>query len=109
MTYKDEDDNINYHGHTFMALGNFILNNDWVLDSGACCSITKDRDLFVEYTPLPKPIIFSAASGDPLIAYGIDTVRIRMEYMDVDIKKVYYIPTVITNLLYTKELFVAGY
>ena len=109
MTYKDEDDDVNYHGHTFMASGSSIPDDDWVLDSGACRSMTKDRDLFVEYTPLPKPITFSAASGDPLIAYGIGTVRICMEYMDVDIKKVYYISTVVANLLCAKKLFAASY
>jgi hypothetical protein len=111
MTYLDLEDDVNYHGHTFMALdiSNPIPDDDWVLDSGACRSMTKDRELFVEYTPLPKPITFSAASGDPLIAYGIGTVRIRMEYMDVDIKKIYYIPTVVTNLLCAKELFAADY
>ena len=109
MIYKDENDDINYHNHIFMISGNFILNNDWILDSDVYCLITKDHNFFVKYTSLSKLITFSAASGDSLIAYRIGTIHIHMEYMDVDIKKVYYIPTMIANLLCIKELFAAGY
>ena len=109
MIYKDEDDNINYHGHIFMISDSFISNNNWILDSDVCCSITKDHDLFIEYIPLSKLITFSAASENPLIIYEIGMVHICMEYMNINIKKIYYIPTMIVNLLCVKELFTVNY
>ena len=109
MTYKDEDNDINYHDHTFMASGSSILDDNWILDSNVCCSIIKDHDLFIEYISLSKLITFSAASGDLLIIYKISMVRICMEYMNIDIKKIYYILTIIINLLCAKELFIASY
>ena len=109
IIYKNENNNINYHGHIFITSGSFILDNDWILDSDTYCLIIKNHDFFVKYISFFKLITFSVASRDPLIIYKIGTVCIRIKYMNVNIKKIYYISTIIINLLYVKELFAANY
>ena len=82
-----------------MVLGSFILNDNWIFNNNIYYLMIKDHDLFIKYISLFKLITFLAASGNPLIIYKIGMVRICMKYMDINIKKIYYISIIIVNLL----------
>ena len=109
VTYLDQNNEV-YQGHTMMAGGKTLpSDSDWVWDSGACESMTKDKTCFTDYTPLPKPVKYSGAAGDTLTAYGIGTVRIPMEYMDIFVKGVLYVPNVVANIVSTYGAALCGY
>jgi len=108
--FLDNDDEVNYQGHTFMVKSSKPLDdNDWVYDTGAQRSMAKTMESFVEYHPLSRPRMFNAANGGPLTAHGIGTVRIRMQYMDVFVRGVYYVPDVVANLVSAHGMGLSGY
>jgi len=108
--YIDNDDEVNYLGHTFMAKSSEPLAiDDWVYDTGAQRSMAKTMESFIEYHPLSRPRMFNAANGGPLTALGIGTVRIRMQYMDVFVRGVYYVPNVVGNLVSAHGMGLSGY
>lgn len=48
-----------------------LANNDWIFDTGACDSVAKSKDAFIDLTMFNAPQSIAAANGTPFVAHGI--------------------------------------
>jgi len=106
----DDDDDTGFLGRTYMAKNNSpISDDDWVFDTGAARSMTMDKEKLTDYHSLITPKNFEAADGGSLVAHGYGTACICMEHMDVYVERVFYVPTVTTNLISAYGMSRSGY
>lgn len=99
-----------------LELNNTILDDSWLIDSGATHYVCKHKDWFDKYKPIDNEVIYSADSkpNDTLKAVGIGNIKIQTyvgnKKFNLTLLNVYHVPNKtqliisFTNREETKEL-----
>ena len=72
--------------HAMSVLGENILDNAWIVDSGATCHICNNKNCFVEYDDR-ETISVALSDGHSLEAIGSGKVTLKMLLPDGKVKK----------------------
>ncbi|GMF65420.1 unnamed protein product [Phytophthora lilii] len=81
----------------------------WLLDSGASCHMTDERDDFDDFRELAAPITITVASGEPLDAEARGTVRFTLQNgSTVTLTDVLYVPMLDRRLVSVAALTARG-
>ncbi|DAZ93964.1 TPA: LOW QUALITY PROTEIN: hypothetical protein N0F65_008693, partial [Lagenidium giganteum] len=67
------------HEDSFLANDTSWDSGGWLLDSGASCHMTHDRDDFLEYRPLKSKLDITVANGQRVSANGIEKVKLQQQ------------------------------
>jgi Pol polyprotein len=108
VTFEKNDD-VNYYGHTYMAADEGLSDSDWIYDTGSCHTFIKSKDIFIDYKPLTKPRCYTAASGDPVTAIGVGTIKFRTGFAELIVKNALYAANAHTSIISVYRLRQSGY
>lgn len=84
-----------------ISMNDSIINNSWLIDSGATNHMTGNCHSFSIFSLFPKPIIVSLANGRFSPAYGKGSVYLTP---DLTLKNVLFVPSFPTIILSVYKL-----
>jgi hypothetical protein len=91
--------------HVTLSASSFrLLNNSWIVDSGATCHMCNRSELFVEFAELNQPLQIALGDGHKVTATGQGVVAVQLRLPDGKSKRcklhdVLYVPALSYNLL----------
>ena len=88
--------------------------NEWIVDSGASCHMTFNREAFMKYQPLEKPKTVKVRDGRALKAEAEGTVKLKVYHDDSKtimllLNRVLHVPEMSCNLLSMRGITEKGF
>lgn len=84
------------------------ISNNWIIDSGASCHVTNNKECLVEFDSERK-LKIQVADGRELTSSGMGAVKVKFinskgEHTSATISNVYYVPKIGLNIFSVKKL-----
>jgi hypothetical protein len=82
------------------------IGNQWILDSGATCTMCSNRDWFCNFTRLPAPVTVVLANKHQILGTGSGNVLTKAQgkWHRAVLQNILYVPDLHGNLLSVKQL-----
>lgn len=98
------DANYMEDGFAHMASHDASSTNEWILDSGASHTMTHTRSNLTHFKRFHQPRQVIIGDGSHVKALGSGTLHIRTNLASIDLKEVWWVPHLSTNLISVRSL-----